>query len=232
MKRTQNALLCIAVVVLLLFTAFGASVSIPSASAESRLGSGKIVATFHVDPEIFADHVIRSPIVTGFSTPTPTLEIGHIGKPIEIATPTPTYYTIATPITFSTPTPTFASVHTIPPEFTLSTPTPTPDTGHIGKPIEITTPTPVTTVYTPIEAVTPTSASMLPVITKDPTDETVNEGGDCWFIANYSNALYAVWHFISPDGLTDYRYDDAAVPTQFPPTIVMTTRRCQRSFRA
>ena len=37
MKRTQNALLCIAVVVLLLFTAFGASVSIPSASAESRL---------------------------------------------------------------------------------------------------------------------------------------------------------------------------------------------------
>ncbi len=63
---------------------------------------------------------------------------------------------------------------------------------------------------------TPTPTPSLPVITKDPTDETVDAGGDCWFIADYSNAQYAVWHFISPDRKTDYRYNDPAVATAFP----------------
>ena len=80
-----------------------------------------------------------------------------------------------------------------------ATPTPTPS------------PTP-----TPAPTATPTPTPSLPVVTKDPTDETVDAGGDCWFIANYSNALYAVWHFVSPDGKTDYRYNDPAVATAFP----------------
>ena len=69
---------------------------------------------------------------------------------------------------------------------------------------------------TPSPTPTPTPTPSLPVITKDPTDETVDAGGDCWFIADYSNAQYAVWHFISPDGKTDYRYNDPAVATAFP----------------
>ena len=36
------------------------------------------------------------------------------------------------------------------------------------------------------------------------------------FIANYSNAIWAVWHFVSPDGKTDYRFDDKAMQTAFP----------------
>ena len=41
-------------------------------------------------------------------------------------------------------------------------------------------------------------------------------GGECVFIANYSNAIWAVWHFVSPDGKTDYRFDDKAMQTAFP----------------
>ena len=81
--------------------------------------------------------------------------------------------------------------------------TPTPD------------PTPTTT-PTPSPAPTSTPTPSRPVVLKDPTDETVDVGGDCWFIADYSNALYAVWHFVSPDGKTDYSYDDPAVATAFP----------------
>ena len=79
------------------------------------------------------------------------------------------------------------------------TPAPTPSTAPTATPVATPTPTP-----------------SLPVVTKDPTDETVDAGGDCWFIANYSNAKYAVWHFVSPDGKTNYRYNDPAVATAFP----------------
>ena len=80
-----------------------------------------------------------------------------------------------------------------------STPPPTPSTAPTATPVATPTPTP-----------------SRPIVTKDPTDETVDAGGDCWFIANYSNAQYAVWHFVSPDGKTDYRYNDPAVATAFP----------------
>ena len=74
-----------------------------------------------------------------------------------------------------------------------------------------TTPTP-----TPTPTATPTPTPSLPAITKDPTDETVDVGGDCWFIAYCSNAPYAVWHFVSPDGKTNYRYDAQEIQTAFP----------------
>ena len=65
------------------------------------------------------------------------------------------------------------------------------------------TPTPSPT---PSAAPKPASTG-LPTVTKHPTDETVDIGGECVFIANYSNAIWAVWHFVSPDGKTDYRFD-------------------------
>ncbi|MBQ5428620.1 MAG: hypothetical protein IIT51_08710 [Oscillospiraceae bacterium] len=74
------------------------------------------------------------------------------------------------------------------------------------------TPTP-----TPSPSAAPKPASIgLPTVTKHPTDETVDIGGECVFIANYSNAIWAVWHFVSPDGKTDYRFDDKAMQTAFP----------------
>ena len=74
------------------------------------------------------------------------------------------------------------------------------------------TPTPSPT---PSAAPKPASTG-LPTVTKHPTDETVDIGGECVFIANYSNAIWAVWHFVSPDGKTDYRFDDKAMQTAFP----------------
>ena len=77
-----------------------------------------------------------------------------------------------------------------------ATPAPTPT------PVVTPTPTP-----TPTPVATPAPGS--PVITKDPTDETVQVGGSCWFVANHKGAILARWHFVSPDG-TDLQYDEVA----------------------
>ena len=70
---------------------------------------------------------------------------------------------------------------------------------------------------TPLE-VRPNSSSsgngLLPVVTKSPTNETVEKGGSCFFAARYQNAIWAVWHFVSPDGKTDLTYQEAS--RQFP----------------
>ena len=78
------------------------------------------------------------------------------------------------------------------------------------------TPAPtVAPVVTSTPAPSPTYApDALPIITKSPTDETVKEGGSCMFVARYENAIWAVWHFLSPDGQTDLTYEAAG--KQFP----------------
>ena len=81
-------------------------------------------------------------------------------------------------------------------------------------PVPTPTPTPAPTpTPTPAPTPVPTPAPGSPVITKDPTDETVRVGGSCWFVANHKGALLARWHFIAPDG-TDLQYDEAA--SKFP----------------
>ena len=54
------------------------------------------------------------------------------------------------------------------------------------------------------------AASNLPVVTKDPTGETVEVNGTCQFITRYENAKWAEWHFVSPDGTRDLDYLQAA----------------------
>ena len=193
MKSIQKALLCIAVLVLMLVTGFAASTGITPASAELKYKDWEKLGDFALITEIPK----ISPMITVH--PIESIDPGimaHPGitmKPIITSVPT---------VTTEIPTVTTA----------------VPATIDIGS-FDIWLPSPIVTLK-PDTTVTPATTgagtSALPVITKDPTDETVNEGGECWFIANYSNALYAVWHFISPDGLTDYRYDAPAVPTQFP----------------
>ena len=53
------------------------------------------------------------------------------------------------------------------------------------------------------------NAADLPIITKNPTGETVDIGGEAIFVAKYENALWAVWHFVSPDGSRDLTYEEA-----------------------
>ncbi len=104
---------------------------------------------------------------------------------------TPTPAAAATPEATPTPTP-------------EATPTPTPAPTPTPTPTPAPTPTP-----TPAPTPTPTPAN-IPVVTKSPTDEKVIVGGSCYFVAKYQNAIWAVWHFVSPDGNRDLVYTDAA----------------------
>lgn len=54
----------------------------------------------------------------------------------------------------------------------------------------------------------------IPRVTKSPTSETVYEGDSCYFSAKHENAIWALWHFVSPDGRTDFSAYDA--PNRFP----------------
>ena len=87
-----------------------------------------------------------------------------------------------------------------------------------ASPIVIVSPTPApegTPAPAPTPAPTATPAPKTPpVVTKDPTDEAPVAGGRCVFIANYRDAIWAVWHFLSPDGKIDVAYD--AINTLFP----------------
>ena len=105
----------------------------------------------------------------------------------ELQTPAPA---TPTPVATLAPTPTVAPT----PE---STPTPTP-TLTPG-------PTPVPAQVT----VQPTPVSSPPKITKHPIAEVVTEGGSCMFITKYENAIWAEWHFVSPDGTRDLSYVSA-----------------------
>ena len=58
-----------------------------------------------------------------------------------------------------------------------------------------------------------------PRITKNPTDEWVNEYGRCQFVSRYENAILAEWHFVSPDGRQDLTYVQAE--RTFPPLRVI-----------
>ena len=80
--------------------------------------------------------------------------------------------------------------------------TPRPSTEPVPEPTPEPTPTPKPTP-------TPSPKPQVPVITKSPTSETVKEGGSCYFVAGYENAIWAVWHFVSPDGTIDITYDKA-----------------------
>ena len=111
-----------------------------------------------------------------------------------IATPSPTPVPTIAPTPFPTPAP---------------TPAPTPIPTIAPTPIPTPVPTPVATpAPTPAPAVTAAPAGY-PTITKNPTGETVKEGGYCYFVAKYQNAKWATWHFVSPDGSTDLDYKGA-----------------------
>ena len=102
----------------------------------------------------------------------------------------------------------------------MMTPAPTPEeyppaSGTTPQPTPTPEPTPVPT-PTPTPEPTPTPvlkeklppAPGAPIVTKDPTDETVKEGGSCWFVTHQEKANLARWRFLSPDGTTDLQYDE------------------------
>ena len=62
----------------------------------------------------------------------------------------------------------------------------------------------------------PTQGAKKPVVTADPTDESVKEGGSCLYIATANNADLLTWHFVSADGKVDVSYDKIG---QYFPTL-------------
>lgn len=79
--------------------------------------------------------------------------------------------------------------------------------------------TEASSIPTPVPEATPGADAKLPKVTKSPTDENVVAGDSCWFVAKYEDAVWAVWHFVSPDGKTDLAYDK--INTQFPDLVVV-----------
>ena len=73
------------------------------------------------------------------------------------------------------------------------------------------TPSPAVPVPTPVSTPIPTPAPTAPpagtysgpapVITKNPTSESLSIGGTTWFIAHAQNASRLIWQAVSPDGL-------------------------------
>ena len=80
-------------------------------------------------------------------------------------------------------------------------PTPIPTPAATPEPTTAPTPTPVLKEKLPPEP-------GCPIVTKDPTDETVKEGGSCWFVTHQDKANLARWRFLSPDGTTDIQFDE------------------------
>ena len=98
----------------------------------------------------------------------------------------------ATPAVVATPAP---SVEPTP----EPTPTPTPSAAPVATP-------------------EPSLIPGAPIVYKQPTDETVKEGGACSFATKQEKAATARWHFLSPDAQTDLQYDE--IGDRFPGLIV------------
>jgi hypothetical protein len=59
-------------------------------------------------------------------------------------------------------------------------------------------------------------ASIMPKVTKSPTDETVKPGGAATFVAKHEGAVWAEWHFADPAGTRDLTYADVNTQGIFP----------------
>lgn len=99
----------------------------------------------------------------------------------------------------------------------------TPSTEPTTPSTEPTTPSTEPTTPSTEPTVPPTTPSTepsvgIPVVTKDPTGETVNEGGYAEFVARANYCEKIIWHLMSPGGGTDILAQDA--PSRFGGLVV------------
>ena len=120
----------------------------------------------------------------GVSDASVTVEPSQTPAAVEEQTPDPAATPTPDPTPVLTPTPSPAPTATPTPTLT-ATPSPTP---------------------TATPAPTQTNAS-LPHVTKNPlADPPIKPGGSIQFTTRYENAIWAEWHFVSPDGTRDLNY--------------------------
>ncbi len=79
-----------------------------------------------------------------------------------------------------------------------------------GKTAAPSDPTPTPGGTTPTATPTASAATGAPVITKQPTSETIDEGGAATFIANATGWAWCAWRFVSADRKTEVIFDVAA----------------------
>lgn len=92
-----------------------------------------------------------------------------------------------------------------------ATPTPTPTTAPTTAPTAApTTGTTTAPTNTPTPTNTPAPTAGAPIITKQPTKETVEVGGSATFVANATGWAWCAWRFLSPDGKTEVIFDVTA----------------------
>lgn len=96
-----------------------------------------------------------------------------------------------------------------------ATPTPTPTTAPTTVPTTAPTTVPTTgtttaPTNTPTPTNTPAPTAGAPIITKQPTKETVEVGGSATFVANATGWAWCAWRFLSPDGKTEVIFDVTA----------------------
>lgn len=140
---------------------------------------------------------------------------GKKTDPGEKPDPTPTPVVVEPPEATPTPTPTPTPEATPAPSATpMPAVTTTPTSAPASAPTPAASPSPL-----PAPSPTPTPPPGSPTVTKNPTDVTVGIGGSCSFLADYENAVYATWHFVSPDGQKDFDYGQINV--EFPNLTVL-----------
>lgn len=85
------------------------------------------------------------------------------------------------------------------------TPSPTPSSA----PIVTAAPQTAAPIVTPVPTSSPQIVVKVPQITKNPTSESVSEGGNATFIARADNYSYMYWQIVSQDGRVAYNMNEA-----------------------
>ena len=140
---------------------------------------------------------------------------GKKTDPGEKPEPTPTPVVVEPPEATPTPSPEATPASTTTPAAAPAATT-TPTSAPTSAPTPSVSPSPSPT---PAPSPTPTPPPGSPTVTKNPTDVTVAVGGSCSFLAGYENAVFATWHFVSPDGQKDFDYGQIGV--EFPNLTVL-----------
>ena len=165
----------------------------------------------------FAEGLEPDPI--GPVEPAPTQPSTEPTTPsTEPTTPSTEPTTPSTEPTTPSTEPTQPSTEPTTPSTEPTTPSTEPTTPSTEPTTPSTEPTAPSTAPTTPTAPSTEPVSGIPVVTKDPTGETVNEGGYAEFVARANYCEKIIWHLMSPGGGTDILAQDA--PSRFGGLVV------------
>ncbi len=200
MKKAVRRAACLALTVLLVCTL------IPAAYASSVTINVNEYSWIVLCSAQSEDEVLQMPEVTSGSWP-PGMMPGEDGRGSAVLYGTPTktgVYTFSGYVYDSTINGNITFSMTVTVVDPNATPTPAATATAAPTAVPSTVPATAAPTNTPAPTATPIGA---PVITKQPTRETVDEGGSATFAADASGWAWCAWRFLSPDGKTEIIFD-------------------------